>query len=113
MANFLVTHFKQSGGRERKWVPLSLVTRLEGCTKHYFLEFETSRPVSKEVIAKAVELGYLITLPPITIIGEEHNLWLDPEGNIYLARKEDPANDPQKILVLSKFGRTHFKNTHH
>ena len=38
----------------------------------------------------------------ISIISQEQEVWLTPSGNYFIANREDPANDQNRILIASK-----------
>ncbi|MFH1473243.1 MAG: hypothetical protein ABIF06_02445 [bacterium] len=97
----LVTHYAQHVLEREYLVPLGFVTRFVGDATRYFFGFDFHQPLPAEEIAESERKGFLCALDQAHRIRGDQGLWMSPNGDVWLARDNDPEGDPMRLLVRS------------
>ncbi|MBX3734092.1 MAG: hypothetical protein KF791_16065 [Verrucomicrobiae bacterium] len=96
----LVTHYSSQPPEKDRWVVVPFISRYAGkADGPFFYGFESSRPYSREHIAGLVAAGKLKELPRPFPLPDEQDLWMTPDGDVYIASAKDPIGDSQRFLV--------------
>lgn len=83
-----------------KWIRHVFLTKPVDQAENFpvYLGFATDKPKMQEDFSE----GSLLFLSTPQSINNTQRVWLTPEGDVFIARNEDPINDPSKSLIVDK-----------
>jgi hypothetical protein len=106
---YKITHISRTGPEQNKYSVIGFITEKEGV---YRFGIDNLRQFSGHEIQDQVEAGKLIELSNLVDFDpkQDYALWLggtNDDAVVLRARKEDPLNDPQRIVVWKGSMFTH------
>jgi len=93
-----VTHFVIVDSDSTKWQDLYFFTRKDPDDGFRYRGF-TDKQISQRSLASMVYRCSVLRVQVEPEINEDQSLWLSDNMDVFVARKEDPQNDPNKKHV--------------
>ena len=99
---FVVTHYSRQSPDADRWVILPFISRRLGDVDGpFFFGLDTLQEFNSQTILDKENTGSLKGLSRPFSLRSDQALWLTPESDIIIASRNDPANDPQKVLIAT------------
>lgn len=95
MEKYTVTHFVNVEPSKYGSKEIPFITTLNNL---HYLGIEQNSPIPKDILEKEVEKKFYVPLKNPQTISAGQSLWINKEGEVFIANSNDPFNGKQVFL---------------
>jgi len=95
MKTYILSHFIDHEPSKHGSQEIPFITKRD---QFYYLGFEENTPIPEEIIKKEVEKKFYIPIIGDIQISENESVWMNKEGEVFIADSENPFSGKQTFL---------------